>query len=316
MAARILDGKALADKVKRELGERLARHLAATGERPGLSVVLVGDNPASEVYVRNKGREAERLSMRSETLRLDTSASTDTVLKLVAELNRRPDVDGILVQLPLAAGVDRERVVEAIDPCKDVDGFHPLNVGNLVLGRPGFVPCTPAGIMALLASHEIEVAGREVVVVGRSEIVGKPLVQLLIRAHATVTVCHSRTRDLESVTRRAEILVAAMGKPAFITDRHVRSGAVVVDVGTSTLTDLALARDCFADDAARLEAFASRGQTLIGDVHPARVRAVAGWLSPVPGGVGPLTIAFLLRNTVQAFEQARGLEQARAVERA
>jgi len=303
VSAQLLDGKAVADKVKQSLASRVAELQARTGRRPGLAVVLVGHHPASEVYVRNKGREAEKAGMLSETRRLDADSTTEKLLAEIAELNRRDDIHGILVQLPLPAAIDKERVIETIAPAKDVDGFHPVNVGNLVLNRPGFVPCTPAGVMALLAHYKVELAGSEAVVVGRSDIVGKPMALLLLRQHATVTICHSRSRDLETITRRADVLIAAIGRPAFITDEHVKPGAAVVDVGINPVATAGEALDYFAGMPERLAEFERKGSALVGDVHPSRVRAVAGFLSPVPGGVGPLTIAFLLRNALTAFER-------------
>ncbi len=297
MTATLLDGAATARAIKQELGEQIAA-LAARGRRPGLGALLVGDNPASAVYVRSKTRACEELGLHHETKRLPATASTADVLAAVDDYNRRLEIHGILVQLPLPPQVDTERVLERVSPGKDVDGFHPENVGRLVQKRPRFVPCTPAGIMELLARSGIAVAGRRAVVVGRSDIVGKPMALLLLHADATVTVCHSRTRDLPAVTREADLLVAAIGRPGLVRAEHVRPGAVVVDVGMNRVEDPEAARELL--DSARLEGFRKKGHALVGDVHAPSVREVAGALTPVPGGVGPLTIALLMKNTVRA----------------
>jgi methylenetetrahydrofolate dehydrogenase (NADP+)/methenyltetrahydrofolate cyclohydrolase len=297
MPARVLDGTATARDIREALRERVAA-LVARGHRPGLGVLLVGDNPASAVYVRSKTRACEDLGIHHETARLPAAATTAEVAARVEDYNRRPDVDGILVQLPLPPQVDTERVLDLVDPAKDVDGFHPENVGRLVQKRPRFVACTPAGIMELLARNGISVAGRRAVVLGRSEIVGKPMALLLLHADATVTVCHSRTRDLAAVTREADLLVAAIGRPGLVGAEHVKPGAVVVDVGMNRVTDAALAALLLPPE--RAGTFAEKGYALVGDVHAAPVREVAGALTPVPGGVGPLTIAQLMSNTVKA----------------
>ena len=297
MTATVLDGAAVARAVREELAGEV-RLLTARGLRPGLGVILAGDDPGSAYYVRSKTRACEEIGILGETARLGAEATTADVLAQVDEYNRRDDVHGILVQLPLPNGVDADEVMQRVDPAKDVDGFHPENVGLLVQKRPRFVPCTPAGIMELLRRSAVDLRGRRAVVVGRSDIVGKPLALLLMHADATVTVCHSRTRDLPSVTREAEVLVAAIGRPGAIRAEHVRPGAVVVDVGTNRVTDPAQARDLL--DPARLAKFERKGQALVGDVHAPSVAAVASALTPVPGGVGPLTIAFLLKNTVLA----------------
>jgi methylenetetrahydrofolate dehydrogenase (NADP+)/methenyltetrahydrofolate cyclohydrolase len=302
--AELLDGKGVAEALRREVRAEAAALATVAGRPPGLSVVLVGDDPASETYVRNKARAADEAGIRSETLRLPGGVPAGDLLELVADLNRRDDVDGILVQLPLPRHIDRRQVLEAIDPDKDVDGFHPVNVGRLVAGAPGFVPCTPLGIMTLLARTGVDVAGKEAVVVGRSDIVGKPMALLLLHAHATVTVCHSRTADLQAVTRRADLLVAAIGRAGHIGARHVRPGAVVIDVGMNRIQDEALAAELLADLPERLAEFRRRGTALVGDCHP-EVARVAGRLTPVPGGVGPLTIASLLANTVLACRRRR-----------
>ncbi|HEX5708142.1 MAG TPA: bifunctional 5,10-methylenetetrahydrofolate dehydrogenase/5,10-methenyltetrahydrofolate cyclohydrolase [Pyrinomonadaceae bacterium] len=310
-AARRLGGERVADAIKAEVREEVARLAREHGVVPCLSAVRVGRDPASEVYVRNKVRACEELGLRSEHHALSEETTAEELLRLVGELNRRDDVDGILVQLPLPRGLDSTRVIEAIDPLKDVDGFHPVNVGRMSLGSPALLPCTPAGIIALLEREGVEVSGAEVCVVGRSNIVGRPVAELLLRRDATVTICHSRTRDLPTVTRRADILIAAIGRPGFIRGEHVRAGATVVDVGINRVTDESQIRELFGDDAGkRLEAVARRGYTLAGDVHPAEVSRVAGLLTPVPGGVGLLTVVMLLKNTVRAAKLRRGIEWA------
>jgi methylenetetrahydrofolate dehydrogenase (NADP+) / methenyltetrahydrofolate cyclohydrolase len=302
MPATLLDGAATARAIKEELRTEIAG-LATRGIRPGLGVVLVGDDPASAVYVRSKTRTCEDLGLYHETARLPGSATTAEVTALVDRYNRQPEIHGILVQLPLPAQVDAEAVLGLVDPAKDVDGFHPENVGRLVQKRPRFVACTPAGIMELLRRQGIAVAGRRAVVVGRSDIVGKPMALLLLHADATVTVCHSRTRDLAAVTREADVLVAAMGRAGFLGADHVRPGAVVVDVGMNRVEDPGLAARLLTPE--RREEFQRRGYALVGDVDFPAVYERAGAITPVPGGVGPLTIAMLMKNTVQAAAAAR-----------
>ena len=304
MSATILDGKKIADEIRAEVAAEV-KNMTAAGTRPGLAVILVGHNPASEVYVRGKVKACEEVGIYSEKHAPAETVSTGELLKLVDDLNRRHDIDGILVQLPLPKQVDSKKVLIAVDPAKDVDGFHPMNVGFLATQRPGLVPCTPAGIMEILRRSKIPIAGQEAVVVGRSDIVGKPTAMLLINANATVTVCHSKTRDLPGVCRRADILVAAIGKAGMITGNFVRSGATVIDVGMNTVTDRAEFDRLFAGNAKREETFRAKGSTLVGDVHP-EVAEVAGALTPVPGGVGPLTIAMLMANTVRAAKMRRG----------
>jgi methylenetetrahydrofolate dehydrogenase (NADP+)/methenyltetrahydrofolate cyclohydrolase len=294
---KLLDGAAAARAIKDGLTAPI-RDLAARGVRPGLGVLMAGDNPASAVYVRSKTRSAEELGMHHETRHLPASAPTAEVAAVVDEYNRRAEIHGILVQLPLPPQVDATAVLDLVDPAKDVDGFHPDNVGRLVQKRPRFVPCTPAGIMELLARNDVAVAGRRAVVLGRSDIVGKPMALLLLHADATVTLCHSRTRDLAAVTREADILVAAIGKAGLVRPEHVKPGAVVVDVGMNQVTDPALARELLDD--ARYAKFQEKGTALVGDVHFRAVRDVASAITPVPGGVGPLTIALLMKNTVAA----------------
>jgi methylenetetrahydrofolate dehydrogenase (NADP+)/methenyltetrahydrofolate cyclohydrolase len=279
--------------------------MANAGVRPGLAVVLVGHNPASEIYVRGKVKACEEVGIYSEKITPPESVTTEELLNIVGDLNRRDDIDGILVQLPLPSQVDSKKVLLAVDPAKDVDGFHPVNVGFLSTQRPGLVPCTPAGVIEILRRSNIQIAGQEAVVVGRSDIVGKPVAMLLLNANATVTVCHSKTRDLPGVCRRADILVAAIGRAGMITRDYVKPGATVIDVGMNTITDPAEFQKFFSGNTKREETFKKKGSTLIGDVHP-EVAEIAGALTPVPGGVGPLTIAMLMFNTVKAAKMRRG----------
>ena len=311
MPARILDGAKIAADIKAEVAEEI-RALAAQGLRPGLAAILAGSNPASEIYVRNKTKTSESLGIYSETITPQDSVTTEELLAMVADLNQRAEIDGILVQLPLPPQVDAKRVLLAVAPEKDVDGFHPVNVGNLSTQRPGLVPCTPAGCMEILRRSGIEVAGKNAVVVGRSDIVGKPVAMLLLNANATVTVCHSKTRDLPAVCRAAEILVAAIGRAGMITRDFVHPGATVIDVGINKITSRAELEKFFPGNAQRAQAFAKNGSTLVGDVHP-EVAEVAGALTPVPGGIGPLTIAMLMSNTVKAMKLRRGARLGEAV---
>ena len=311
MAARILDGAKIAADIKAEVAEEI-RTLAAQGLRPGLAAILAGSNPASEIYVRNKTKTSESLGIYSETITPEDSVTTEELLAMVADLNQRAEIDGILVQLPLPPQVDAKRVLLAVAPEKDVDGFHPVNVGNLSTQRPGLVPCTPAGCMEILRRSGIEVAGKNAVVVGRSDIVGKPVAMLLLNANATVTVCHSKTRDLQAVCRAAEILVAAIGRAGMITRDFVHPGATVIDVGINKITSRGELEKFFPGNAPRAQAFAKNGSTLMGDVHP-EVAEVAGALTPVPGGIGPLTIAMLMSNTVKAMKLRRGARLGEAV---
>ena len=305
MAARIIDGIKIASEIRAEVAAEVKNMTAAM--RPGLAVVLVGHNTASAVYVRGKVKACEELGIYSEKHTPPESVSTEELRTLIAELNRRDEIDGILVQLPLPPQVDSKKVLMAVDPGKDVDGFHPMNVGFLATGRPGLVPCTPAGILELLERSHIPIAGQEAVVVGRSDIVGKPTAMLMTNRNATVTICHSKTRDLPGVCRRADILVAAIGRAGMITSDFVKAGAAVIDVGMNTVTDRAEFDRLFRGDAKREEIFQTRGSTLVGDVHP-KVAEVAGYLTPVPGGVGPMTIAMLMANTVKAAKMRRGVE--------
>lgn len=303
--ARILDGKAIQQQILGELKPRIAQ-LAASRRPPGLVAVLVGDNPASQLYVASKVKTCRELGMYSEELRLPETTTTEELLERIEHYNRREDIDGILVQMPLPKQIDSRRVLEAILPEKDVDGFHPFNVGRLVANVPAPRACTPAGVMELLRRSGIDVAGAEAVVVGRSDIVGKPMALLLMHAHATVTICHSKTRGLAAVCRRADILIAAMGRPAFITADFIRPGAVVVDVGINRITDRAEAERIARGAPAKLAAFEKNGSVLVGDVHPGDVAALASAYTPVPGGVGPLTIAMLMANTVECAEKRLG----------
>ena len=306
--AQILDGARVAEEIKREVADDVQRLSREHNVRPRLAVIQVGDDPASTVYVRSKVRTSEELGLLSERHALKSETTTDELLELVSALNGRADVDGILVQLPLPRGVREQQVIEAIDPAKDVDGFHPMNVGRLALGQRVLAPCTPAGIIELLERSGVPIRGAHAVIVGRSQIVGRPVAQMLLQRDATVTICHSRTRELASITRQADILIAAIGRAAFIRGEHVKPGATVIDVGINKVTDAEAARAFFGDEAEkRLEIIARRGSTLVGDVHPAEADEVAGRRTPVPGGVGLLTVAMLMRNTVDAALRRRGL---------
>ncbi|HEX8719541.1 MAG TPA: bifunctional 5,10-methylenetetrahydrofolate dehydrogenase/5,10-methenyltetrahydrofolate cyclohydrolase [Pyrinomonadaceae bacterium] len=303
-----LDGARVAAEIKREAAEEAGRLAREHGVRPRLVTVLVGEDPASAVYVNNKVRTCEELGLASEHHHLPADTPAPRLLEMIAGFNAREDVDGLLVQLPLPKQHDEGAVIEAIAPDKDVDGFHPVNVGRMMLRRPGLLPCTPAGIVELLARHGVKIPGARACVVGRSNIVGRPTAELLLQRDATVTICHSRTGCLPEVLREADILVAAIGRPGFIRAEHVKPGATVVDVGMNRVTDEAQVRELFGADAERrLKALRERGYTLVGDVHPAEVEPVAGRLTPVPGGVGLLTVAMLMRNTVLAARRRRGL---------
>jgi methylenetetrahydrofolate dehydrogenase (NADP+) / methenyltetrahydrofolate cyclohydrolase len=304
MPAKILDGNKIAAEIRAEAAADV-KALSAAGMRPGLAVVLVGNNPASEIYVRGKVKSSEEVGIYSEKHTPSDDVTTEQLLELVADLNRRDEIDGILVQLPLPKQVDSKKVLLAVDPAKDVDGFHPMNVGFLSTQRPGLVPCTPAGIMEMLQRSGITIAGQDAVVIGRSDIVGKPMAMLLLNANATVTVCHSKTRDLPGVCQRADILVAAIGRAGMVTRDFVRPGATVVDVGMNRVTDPGEFQRLFAGNAKREESFRAKGSVLVGDVHP-EVAEIAGAITPVPGGVGPLTIAMLMSNTVKAAKMRRG----------
>ncbi len=304
MNARLIDGTAIGAEIRASALPAVKAFTERTGRPPGLGIVLVGDNPASEVYVRNKVKAGSDAGLWVDLQRLPKSASLDELLALVARLNASDRHDGILVQSPLPDAMGKhasQRVFDAIDPDKDVDGFHPTNVGKLVQGRAHLKPCTPAGVIEMLDRAGLPIAGKQAVVIGRSEIVGKPMAMLLLQRDATVTICHSKTPDLAAVARGGDILVAAIGRPAFVTREFVKPGATVIDVGTTPISDRALIEKIFGANSPRLETFARRGSIVVGDVHPSAAE-VAGALTPVPGGVGPLTIAMLLKNTVAAAD--------------
>ena len=303
--ARILDGAAIAAEIKKEVAEEV-KLLAERGISPGLAAVLVGHVPASEIYVRSKVKTCGELGIFSEMIEPPEAVTTQQMLALVADLNEREDIDGILIQLPLPAHVDAKLLLDSVLPEKDVDGFHPVNAGRLQAGRPALAPCTPAGVVQILKRSGIPISGQHAVVVGRSDIVGKPAAMLLLHENATVTICHSKTRDLPEIARQADILVAAMGRAGFIAPEMVKPGATVIDVGINRITDLAEFERFFAGDGKRAEIFSKRGSTIVGDVHP-KAFEVAGAYTPVPGGVGPLTIAMLMANTVRAAKLRRGL---------
>ena len=303
MTARILDGLKIRDEIFAELKDEV-RLLTSAGVQPGLAAVLVGDNSASQLYVKSKIAACEQLGLASALLTPPASVTTLEMLAIVEDLNRDNNVDGILVQLPLPPQVDAKRILEAVDPAKDVDGFHPVSLGRLVSGRPGLVACTPAGCMEILRRSNIPIEGANAVVLGRSDIVGKPMALLLMHANATVTICHSKTRDLPDIVRRADIAVAAMGKAGFVQADWVKPGAAVIDVGTNTIKDLSEAERLLRNFPARLEKFHAKGSVLVGDVHPDAVNT-AGAITPVPGGVGPMTITMLMSNTVKAARLRR-----------
>ncbi|MGA2251417.1 bifunctional 5,10-methylenetetrahydrofolate dehydrogenase/5,10-methenyltetrahydrofolate cyclohydrolase [Terracidiphilus sp.] len=302
---KILDGAPIAAQIKQEVAEEV-KELALHGVRPGLAAVLVGHVPASEIYVRSKVQACEELGLYSDLITPPETVTTEEMLDLIAALNSRDDIDGILVQLPLPKQVDVKVLLDAVDPAKDVDGFHPVNAGRLQAGRPALAPCTPAGVIEILKRSGIPIAGANAVVVGRSDIVGKPAAMLLLHENATVTICHSKTRDLGAVTREADILVAAIGRPGFVTPEMVKPGATIIDVGINRVTDRSEFEKFFAGNAKREAAFAKRGSVVIGDVHPAAFE-VSGAYTPVPGGVGLLTIAMLMSNTVRAARMRRNL---------
>ena len=304
MTARLLDGTKIRDEIFAELKSEIAR-LAGEGIRPGLAAVLVGENPASQLYVKSKIAACEQLGLASWMHTPAASITTDQMLRLVHDLNNDNAVDGILIQLPLPSQVDTKRVLEAVDPAKDVDGFHPANLGRLVSGRPGLVACTPAGCMEILRRNKIPIEGANAVVLGRSDIVGKPMALLLMHANATVTICHSKTRDLAGVVRGADIIVAAMGKAGYVQADWIRPGAAAIDVGTNKVTNAKEAESLLRNFPTRLEKFRAKGSVLVGDVHPDATNT-AGALTPVPGGVGPMTITMLMSNTVKAARLRRG----------
>lgn len=304
MLAQKLDGAAIANQIRDELRAEIEA-LGEMGIRPGLAAVLDGNNPGSQLYVNSKIKACNDLGIYSEKHTLAPDTTTDDLVRFVQELNARDEIDGILVQLPLPKTIDTQRVLNAVDPAKDVDGLHPINLARLVRNQETFEPCTPAGIIELLVRYGIEIEGKRAVVIGRSEIVGKPMALMLLHRNATVTICHSRTRDLPAVCREADILVAAIGRAGLVTSEYVKPGAVVVDVGQNKLTDRAEVERLFGADEKKLAQFDARGFVLVGDVHPREVASVAGYLTPVPGGVGPLTIVMLMRNTVKAARRRR-----------
>jgi methylenetetrahydrofolate dehydrogenase (NADP+)/methenyltetrahydrofolate cyclohydrolase len=303
---KVLEGATIAAAIKQEVAEEV-KQLAGRGVRPGLAAVLVGHVPASEIYVRSKVQTCAELGLYSDLITPPDTVTTEEMFDLVAALNSRDDIDGILIQLPLPAQVDAKALLDAVDPAKDVDGLHPVNAGRLQAGRPALAPCTPAGVIEILKRSGIPIAGQHAVVLGRSDIVGKPAAMLLLHENATITICHSKTRNLEEVTRQADILVAAIGRPGFVTPEMVKPGATLIDVGINRLSTRAEFDRFFAGDARREATFQKRGSTIVGDVHP-RAFERAGAYTPVPGGVGPLTIAMLMANTVRAAKLRRGLK--------
>jgi len=302
----LLEGGPVRGQIEAELRPRIER-LTRTHRPPGLAVILTGNNPASEIYVRNKVQTCQRLGIYSEKLTPPDTVTTEELVETVAQLNRREEIDGILIQLPLPAAVETKAVLLAVDPDKDVDGLHPLNLGRLFSGRVGPRPCTPVGILEILRRYQIPILGRRAVVVGRSDLVGKPVAVLLLAEHATVTICHSKTADLAAVCREAEILVAAIGRPALLTADFIKEGATVIDVGTNRLSSREEVAQVFRGSPEKLADFDRKGSVLVGDVHPLDVAEKAAAYTPVPGGVGPLTIAALMQNTVQAAERRLGL---------
>ena len=307
MTARILSGREIAEAIKEEVRDEVARLYEEHGFRPGLTVVRVGEDPASAVYVTSKVKTSHELGIISEQIHLDADTTHDELLQTVKKLNARDDVDGILVQLPLPTHIDDAAILEAIDPAKDVDGFHPINVGRLHQGVRSLVPCTPAGVIEILKRSDIDIAGKHAVVLGRSNIVGKPMAALLLKENATVTICHSRTSDLPSITRQADILVAAIGRAGFVQAQYIREGATVIDVGINNVSDKDFAARLFSEEdlPKRLAAIDNRGFTLVGDVNPKEAIEKAGGFTPVPGGVGLLTVAMLMKNTVDAAKMRR-----------
>jgi len=306
----LIDGKALAQEIQAEVAQQV-RRMTETGIRPGLAVVLVGNNPASHMYVRSKVKTCETLGMRSEKVELPAETTTGEILSVVERFNRNADIHGILVQVPLPSKVNAREVLDSILPEKDVDGFHPVNVGRLVAGTATLKPCTPAGIIEILKRTGTQLRGRRAVVIGRSDIVGKPVALMLMHEDVTVTICHSKTPDLPSVAREADILIVAMGRPAFVSDDFVKPGAVVIDVGTNRVDSLERIHEIYGNDPQRLADYQKKGYTVVGDVNPGKVLPKCSLLTPVPGGVGPLTIAMLMANTVKAAELQRAAGQVR-----
>lgn len=305
METRILDGKKIAEQIKAEVAVE-AKSLKAKDISPGLAAVLVGENPASQLYVNSKTKTCAELGMYSEKVDLPAETTTEELLAVVERLNKDNSIDGILIQLPLPDHVDEELILSAVDPGKDVDGFHPVNVGRLSIGKFTLAPCTPMGVMEILKREGVPIKGAEAVVVGRSNIVGKPMALLLLHEHATVTLCHSRTRDLAEVCRRADILIAAVGRPALVTKDFIKEGAVIIDVGMNRVETIEEVVDLFGETSPRIDVFNRRGSTLVGDVHPRDPLGLAAAVTPVPGGVGPLTIAQLMKNTLLGCKARRG----------
>ena len=302
MTAKIIDGKSLAAQIRQEVKSEVEKLKSEKGIIPGLGVILVGENPASEVYVRNKARACEHVGIYSETIKLPEDISEEELLNHVDKLNNREDIHGILVQLPLPEHINSEKILFAISPDKDVDGFHPINVGKLTTGEETFYPCTPSGIIEIIKRQGIEIKGKEAVIIGRSNIVGKPVAFLLLHNHATVTICHSRTVDLPKVAKRADILIVAVGKPFIVTDEYVKPGAIVIDVGINRIKKEDASEELLNW---RKDAFEKRGSTLVGDVDFLKVKEIAGYLTPVPGGVGPLTVAMLMKNTLKSAKKSQ-----------
>lgn len=309
MSAKILSGKEISAQIKQEVAAEVAEIKVKHGFSPLLAVVRVGEDPASAVYVGSKVKTSEELGLISEHLHFDESTDQQELMQIVNELNERDEVDGILVQLPLPKHIDETAILEAIDPEKDVDGFHPMNVGRLAQGQSALTPCTPAGVIEILKRSDIDIAGKHAVIVGRSNIVGKPMSMLLLKENATVTICHSRTADLPSITSQADILVAAIGRAGFVRAEHIKDGVTVIDVGINTFSDKDRATDFFGDDLEkRLATIEKRGSTLVGDVNPKEAMEKAANFTPVPGGVGLLTVAMLMKNTVTAAKMRRGIK--------
>ncbi len=305
MAAQLLDGTSVGKAIKQEVAEEVAE-LSNRGLRPGLAVVIAGSDPASQIYVSNKVKTCEQLGLYSEKIELAETTTTEELLALVNDLNGRDEIDGILVQTPLPKQINSEVVLNSIDPAKDVDGFHPVNVGRLALNEEGFRSCTPAGIIEMLDRYKINLSGARCVVLGRSRIVGLPMALLLLHRNATVTICHSRTKDLPAVAREADILIAAIGRMAMVDAQYIKPGAVVIDVGMNNVTTSEDFERLFGDNPKKRAAFEKNGTVLVGDVNPRDALAAASYFTPVPGGVGPLTIAMLMKNTLKAMKLRRG----------
>lgn len=301
-----MEGRTLAKQIREKVGNEVSKFLKTQNQSPGLAGILVGENEASKIYLGIKEKHSRRLNIRSEIIHLSETTEASSLKEKIQELNQRDDVDGILIQLPLPSSFDTHDVLMTMNPEKDVDGFHPFSLGNLLMNEEGFRPCTPLGIMELLKSYNIPIEGQRVVVIGRSLIVGKPLAALMTNANGTVTLCHSRTKELNRVAAGADILVAAIGRGAYVTPDFVKEGAVVVDVGQNSLSDRDRVKEYFGDDEKREKDLEKKGYTLTGDVHP-QVIQKARYLTPVPGGVGPLTVAMLMKNTLEAFKKRRGL---------